>query len=451
MLSTPQSRDIYTIGRLNSEVRSVLDGSFPLLWVSGEISNLSTPRSGHIYLSLKDSHAQVRCALFRNKRQLLRFQPQNGDQVVVRAKIGFYEPRGDFQLIIEHMELAGDGDGQLAFEALKKKLDGEGLFSTENKQALPSHPKRIGIISSASGAAVHDVLKVLKTRAPSIPVVIYPCLVQGKDAPESIQQALVLAEKRAECDVLLLTRGGGSSEDLEAFNNESLARQIAKSDIPIISAIGHEIDFTISDFVADRRAPTPSAAAELVSPDTQNLLGHLNNQHSRIKSIALNLLQNKSSRFKNLQHRLSRLSPEAQLHQQQQRLDELEIKLNRQIQLKIETSKNKQAVIFDKLRMQTPSSKVNQAREQLISSRARLTNIWKAQLQLKQQHISALARQLNTVSPLSTLERGYAIVRKPGSKEIIHDCSSLIAGDKIEALIHQGTVVATVDKIVAEK
>lgn len=262
------NRDVYSISRLNAEARAVLDGSFPLLWVEGEISNLVAARSGHLYFSLKDAHAQVRCALFRGKRQLLRFNPANGDLVLARVRVSFYEPRGEFQLTIESLEPAGAGDAQRAFEELKRRLDAEGLFDSTRKRTLPTHPRRIGVITSPSGAAIRDVLHVLRRRAPQIAVTIIPALVQGRDAAADLHAALQTAIARNDCDVLLLTRGGGSIEDLAAFNDEQLARAIAASPIPVVSAVGHEIDFTIADFVADRRAPTPSAAAELLSPDS---------------------------------------------------------------------------------------------------------------------------------------------------------------------------------------
>ena len=293
--SNNSSRDIYSVSRLNAEIRAVLEGSFPLLWVEGEISNLSTPRSGHSYFSLKDSHAQVRCALFRGKRLLLRFQPNDGDQVLIRARISLYEARGDFQLIVEHMESAGAGALQRAFDELKAKLDKEGLFDTSRKKALPAYPRRIGIITSATGAAVRDILQVLQRRFPALPVLIYPVPVQGQNASREISHALKLADQRQDCDLLILARGGGSLEDLAAFNDENLARTIAALETPIISAVGHEIDFTIADFVADRRAPTPSAAAELATIDQQVLLDSLQQQRKRLlRSIRQQLHQEKT-------------------------------------------------------------------------------------------------------------------------------------------------------------
>ncbi|MCW8848051.1 MAG: exodeoxyribonuclease VII large subunit, partial [Sedimenticola sp.] len=316
-------RDIYSVSRLNSEVRSVLEGSFPLLWVEGEISNLARPASGHIYFSLKDAQAQVRCAMFRMKRQHLRFQPENGLKVLIRARVGLYEGRGEFQLIAEHMEPAGEGDLRQAFDQLKQKLQTEGLFDTAQKRALPILPKRIGIITSPTGAAVQDVLTVLQRRFPAIPLLIFPVVVQGDEAAQSIINALKLAEKRQDCDLLILTRGGGSLEDLMAFNDEGVARTIHQLTIPLISAVGHEIDFTIADFVADQRAPTPSVAAELATPDSQELLDKLNMLQRRVTLGVTRKVKRLTELQQNLNQRLRRSHPGVRLQQQQQYLDEL--------------------------------------------------------------------------------------------------------------------------------
>ena len=328
-LHDPAGRDVFSISRLNAEVRSVLEGSFPLLWVEGEISNLAAPRSGHLYFSLKDAHAQVRCALFRAKRQLLRVEPANGDQVLVRARVAFYEPRGDFQLIIEHLEPAGAGSAQREFEALKKRLQAEGLFDAERKRPLPGFPRRLGVITSPSGAAIRDVLKVLRRRAPQLAVTIFPAQVQGKGAADDLLAALNAALQRADCDLLLLTRGGGSLEDLAAFNDERLARAIAAAGIPVVSAVGHEIDFTISDFVADRRAPTPSAAAELISPDTQALVRAVGKFSQRLGKTLRRRLQLDRMRLNGLEGRLRRAAPAVRLQQQQQLVDRLDLRLTR--------------------------------------------------------------------------------------------------------------------------
>ncbi len=267
-MSSLTNQNIFTVSRLNSEVRLLLENEMGIVWLIGEISNFSAPVSGHWYLTLKDSRAQVKCAMFRGNNRRVNFKPQNGNQVLVKARLSLYEPRGDYQLIIESMQPEGDGRLQQQFEELKMKLAGEGLFAQTAKKPLPEHPKRVGIITSKTGAALFDILDVLKRRDPSLPVVIYPTMVQGEEASIQIAQAIGCANSRNECDVLIVGRGGGSLEDLWCFNNEIVARTIAASQIPIISAVGHEVDVTIADFVADMRAPTPSAAAELVSEIT---------------------------------------------------------------------------------------------------------------------------------------------------------------------------------------
>ncbi|MCH9670542.1 MAG: exodeoxyribonuclease VII large subunit, partial [Gammaproteobacteria bacterium] len=276
-------RDVYTVTRLNTEARAVLEATFPAIWIEGELSNFAHPRSGHMYFSLKDEQAQVRCAMFRQNNRQLDFKPQDGSQVLARGRVGLYRDRGDFQLVIEYMELAGDGALRRAFEALKQRLSAEGLFADERKQALPSLPSRVGVVTSATGAALRDVLNVLARRFPGLPVVIYPTLVQGEAASRAIATAIETADQRGECDVLLLVRGGGSLEDLWAFNEETTARAIAQCTIPIVAGVGHETDFTIADLVADHRAPTPSAAAELISPDQYEL-------HERLDALDARLL-----------------------------------------------------------------------------------------------------------------------------------------------------------------
>jgi len=266
-METAANRDIYSVSRLNREVRVLLERGFASLWLEAEISNLAKPSSGHWYFSLKDATAQVRCCMFRQRNMMCAFAPRDGQKVLVRARIGLYEPRGEYQLVVDHMEDSGQGALKRQFEELSAKLAAEGLFAPERKRALPMIPKRIGVITSPSGAAIRDILHVLARRFAAVPVLIYPVAVQGAAAAAEIAAAVRLAGRRAECDVLILARGGGSLEDLWAFNDEALARAIVASPIPIISGIGHEIDFTIADFAADVRAPTPSAAAEIAVPD----------------------------------------------------------------------------------------------------------------------------------------------------------------------------------------
>ena len=444
--ATPQ-RDIYSVSRLNSEARAVLEGSFPLLWVEGEISNLSTPRSGHLYFSLKDEHAQVRCALFRGKRQLLRRQPANGDQVLVRARIGFYEPRGDFQLLIEHLEPAGAGSAQLQFEALKQKLQAEGLFDAARKSDLPPFPHHIGVITSPSGAAIRDVLEVLHQRAPHIRVTIFPAQVQGTSAPEALIEALRLALERADCDVLLLTRGGGSIEDLAAFNDEVLARTITAADIPIVSAVGHEIDFTIADFVADRRAPTPSAAAELISPDAKTLNAAITGHRDRMARALNRGLRHQRQQLKHLHGRLDRASPINRIRQLQQRLDDLDNRCQRNLRQRLYSAEQRLTVLSRRLQSQQVGRRLIQDRQRLARLPERLLKAWGHSQHKRGAELAALARALNAVSPLATLQRGYAVLRADDRRRVISSVEQVNSGDHVEALLYDGSLDLTVDTV----
>lgn len=443
------NRDIFTISRLNNEVRAVLEGSFPLLWVEGEISNLATPRSGHLYFSLKDAHAQVRCALFKSKRQLLRFAPSNGDQVLARARIGFYEPRGDFQLIIEHLEPAGAGSAQREFEALKAKLQAEGLFDSERKRDLPAFPRCLGVITSPSGAAIRDVLNVIRRRAPHLRVIVYPAQVQGQSAPGELHDALQLALARAECDVLLLTRGGGSIEDLAAFNDERLARAIVAADIPIVSAVGHEIDVTISDFVADRRAPTPSAAAELISPDTDALQLTIDKQRRRIIGALRRHLQADRRHLDILSGRLSRAAPANRLRQQQQRLDSLDLRLSRAMRSQLARKAKDVDLLSRQLLSHSPTRRLQLLNEHFQPLAERLQQAWRHSYTNRRTALLATTRQLNAVSPLATMQRGFAVLRKD-DKSVVSHVEQVEIGDAVEALLADGRLNLQVERISSE-
>ena len=434
------TRDVYTVSRLNAEARAVLEGSFPPLWVEGEISNLAAPRSGHLYFSLKDAHAQVRCALFRAKRQLLRFEPGNGVQVVARVRISFYEPRGEFQLIVEHLEPAGAGSAQRAFEALKQRLHAEGLFDASRKLDLPRFPRRLGVITSPSGAAIRDVLNVLRRRAPQLAVTIFPAQVQGTGAAEELRQALAIALQRGDCDVLLLTRGGGSIEDLAAFNDEGLARAIAAADIPIVSAVGHEIDFTISDFVADRRAPTPSAAAELISPDAPALLQTLSRQQQRLERALCRQLDHDRQQMARLTGRLQRAAPANRLRQQQQRLDGLDLRLARSMRVTLGRCGNDIEVLGQRLHRQTPTHRLRILRQRFANLPARLSAAWGLGRRQRAERLAARVRQLHAVSPLATMQRGYAVLRRGESGKVVTGVSQVASGDRLEALLADGSL-----------
>src|ERR1700678_949498 len=329
-------RDIYSVSRLNREVRVLLERGFGSLWLEAEISNFARPSSGHWYFSLKDAAAQVRCAMFRQRNMLCAFTARDGQKVLVRARIGLYEPRGEFQLIVDHLEDAGLGALQRQFEELRARLAAEGLFSAERKRRLPALPKRIGVITSPTGAAVRDILHVLARRFPAVRVLIYPVAVQGAQAAAEIVAALKTAAARNECDVLILARGGGSLEDLWAFNDEKLARAIVASPIPVVSGVGHEIDFTIADFAADMRAPPPSAAAELVVPDAGEWLAALASLAARLARGARRRLGEGRERLRRLERRAALVSPAARCAQQTQRLDELEQRLRRAMRRRLQ-------------------------------------------------------------------------------------------------------------------
>ena len=441
---TTAGRDIFSVSRLTSEVRAVLEGSFPLLWVEGEISNLSAPRSGHLYFTLKDAHAQVRCALFKNRRQLLREPPRDGQQVLVRARISLYEARGDFQMIIEHLEPAGDGALRRAYEQLKARLDAEGLFAPGRKLPLPAMPRRVGVVTSPSGAALRDILQVLARRAPYLPVRIYPALVQGPDAPSDLRAALAQAARDDACDLLILARGGGALEDLVAFNDEALARDIAALRVPLISAVGHEIDFTIADFVADRRAPTPSAAAELAAPAFDELLARVTRQEARLARAIRQALERGRAALRAATQRHRLLHPERWLQQQSQRNDELELRLRRALRQRLISASLRLEALRRRLRSHSPRQRLRRDRLRLDTARRRLDLAVKHDVRGGRARLQGVARNLSAVSSLATLARGYAIARRPTTKEVLRDAAQVSSGESIEVLLGQGSLVCEV-------
>lgn len=443
MTDTPQ-RDIWTISRLTAELRAVLQQSFPLLWVGGEISGLATPRSGHLYFNLKDSGSQIRCALFRNKRNLLRFQPKDGDQVLARARISCYEPRGEVQLIIEHLEPAGAGALQQAFEALKARLAAEGLFDNERKQALPAFPRRLGLVTSASGAALHDVLHVLARRFPALPVRIYPVPVQGAGAAVEIAETLRLADQRGDCDLLLLTRGGGSPEDLAQFNDEQLARTIAALKTPIVAAIGHEVDFTIAEFVADRRAPTPSAAAELVSPDSDTMKERVRMLARRLAKQQSHTVRQAVQRLADLSRRLQLQHPASRLLQRQQRLDEIASRLESATGQRLRQASQRSGMLRARLAARSPALALTARRERLAQVQNRLERGIRQSLKYRRDHLAGSGHQLHLVSPLNTLARGYAIVQADEANTVIRDSRQLRIGQTVRVRLADGRFTAAV-------
>ena len=446
-MSRADAHEVYSVSRLNQEVRGLLEQAFPLIWVEGEISNLAQPRSGHVYFTLKDAEAQVRCALFRNRALRLRFSPENGARVRIRARIGLYAPRGEYQLIAEHMEPAGDGDLQQAFEALKSRLGAEGLFETARKRPLPALPRRLGIVTSPTGAAIRDILSVLSRRFPALPVLIYPVAVQGAAAAQDIATTLALANQRRDVDVLVVSRGGGSLEDLQAFNEEAVARAIAASVIPVVSAVGHEVDITIADLVADHRAPTPSAAAEQLSPDGAALGQTFHQLRRRLVEGHRRLRDQRRERLDRVTRRLEAQHPGRRLQERSQRLDELELRLTRALRQRLDARALGVTNLAQRLRTASPGRAITQYRSHCETLTTRLATAMRAGFTQRRGRLQENARALEAVSPLATLERGYAIVRHGEDGRILQDAGELTVGDSIAARLGQGTLDATVTSI----
>lgn len=442
---TTTEREIFSVSQLNRQARQLLETHLPLLWVEGELSNVSTPSSGHWYFTLKDEQAQVRCCMFRNRNMLVRFKPQQGQHVLLRARVSLYEGRGDYQIIAEHMEEAGSGALQRAFDELKHKLSQEGLFNEAHKKALPPLPKHIGVITSPTGAAIRDVLSVLERRFPGIPVTVIPVAVQGKESAPQIIKAIDLANRCGLFDVLLLTRGGGSMEDLWSFNEESVARAIFNSKLPIVCGVGHEVDFTIADFVADLRAPTPSAAAELLVPDGDDWLDKFIGFEVLLEEAMLRRLQQWQKHLRNLRQRLRH--PRERLEQQAQRLDNLELRLKNHIHKLLANYKNQ--LIQLRLRQQAhhPQIRLAQLSERIKNAQTRLHTAQYRLIDRKKQALGESVRMLNTLSPLSTLERGYALVTDTQTRKVISDSDQVIPGSEISARLAHGELICRVQSI----
>lgn len=438
------NQNIFTVSRLNAEVRLLLENEMGIVWLVGEISNFSAPVSGHWYLTLKDSRAQVKCAMFRGNNRRVTFKPANGNQVLVKARLSLYEPRGDYQLIIESMQPEGDGRLQQEFEALKMKLAAEGLFAQTNKQPLPEHPKRVGVITSKTGAALYDILDVLKRRDPSLPVVVYPTMVQGEEAAIQIAQAIGRANSRDECDVLIVGRGGGSLEDLWCFNNEILARTIAASQIPIISAVGHEVDVTIADFVADMRAPTPSAAAELVSRDNSHKDQALVTRQHKLASAMRYYLAQQKQQSAQLMHRLERQHPSYQLQRQTQQLDELDMRLQRAMQRFITTRQQAVERKHHRLQLNSPVKRLAEQKSKLDRVEQKLLDAMDRKLLTMRHQLAIAAEKLDTVSPLATLKRGYSITQTEQG-QVVTKAKDVKTGDTLVTRLSDGELRSTVN------
>jgi len=418
MAITDSIQGVYTVSRLNKEIRSVLEKGFASLMLSGEISNFIAPASGHWYFTLKDDRAQVKAAMWRGNNRNQTFRPSNGTQVTVRARVSLYEPRGDYQLIVEHMAPAGEGQLKAQFDELKMRLAAQGLFSSAYKKTLPATINKVGVITSATGAAIKDILTVLKRRAPQLEVIIYPAMVQGKEAHKQLIEKIHLANQRNEVDVLILGRGGGSLEDLWCFNHEQLAHAIFDSQLPIVSAVGHEIDTTISDYVADIRAPTPSAAAELISPNSVELHNIVQQKIAALISAFRHNVAAQRSQAVHLQHRLNLCHPRNQLSQQAQRLDELSLSLQQAMRNRLHNHERIVNNLRPRLMQNSPDRKLTDAKHQLAELKSRLSQQIHQQLSESNNSLALQASRLESVSPLSVLARGYSITKSEQGKVI---------------------------------
>ena len=480
--------NIFTVTQLNYSVRHLLEVELGQVWLIGEISNFSQPVSGHWYLTLKDENAQVRCAMFKMKNLRVNFRPQNGMQVLVRASVSLYEPRGDYQLIIKSMQMAGDGLLQQQFEALKMKLAVQGFFAQEHKKPIPKFVKQVGIITSPSGAALQDILHILNRRDPSLQIVIYPTLVQGKEATQDIIDTIKLANQRKECDVLIVGRGGGSLEDLWCFNEEAVAYAIYQSELPIISAVGHETDVTIADFVADLRAPTPSAAAELVSRDQQEMVRQLQHHLNTVNLAFDRLWVEKLSRFQYLNLRLNAQSPAKQLELLHFKLTQIFDRLQGRLEQSLKLKEQKIAQLFLRVQAKHPSRQLEMKKlhltqqetrlckqiEQLFNAKRqqfyfakqrldnsalphnisrqnqnlqqlshRLTYSIEKQFTKQQQGFHALCTKLDGLSPLKILGRGYSITQND-QQHVIINTKQIAKGDRITTQLADGQILSEV-------
>lgn len=437
---------VLSVSQLNRLARSLLEDNFPAVLVEGEISNLSIPASGHWYLTLKDDKAQLRCAMFRNRNMFVRLRPKDGMRVLVKGRLSLYEGRGDYQLLIDVLEETGAGALRQAFERLKALLQQEGLFDSARKRALPALPNHVAVLTSPTGAVVRDIISVLKRRFPGLPLTVVPVPVQGQQAAAELIRALTLVNARQGCladvDVIVLARGGGSLEDLWSFNDEGLARAIASSALPVVSAVGHETDFTIADFVADVRAPTPSAAAELLSPDQQDLLQQFSQYAVLLQGSIRRKLQRSTLQLAGLRRRLRH--PGRRLQEQAQRLDELEARARRAIQARLQAGRQRTALLKSQLLRNSPHLLLAQKRQDNQHLARRLHLAMTRRLQQAQMDLARHGHALHTISPLATLARGYSITTTPDGK-VLTSYRQVGAGATIRTRLDDGVLLSKVD------
>lgn len=447
-MPSPKNQIIWTVSALNHEVKTLLERGIASLWLEGEVSNLSKPASGHWYFSLKDQRAQIRVAMFKSKNNRIAFAPNNGQHILIRATVSLYEARGEFQVIAEQMEEAGAGKLMREFEALKAKLKTEGLFETTFKQAIPRYPHKIGLITSPTGAAIRDALSVLKRRCPATEVIIYPCVVQGAQAAKSLSQTLENALIRNECDVLLMIRGGGSIEDMWCFNDENLAHLIYQSSIPIITGIGHEIDFTIADFVADFRAATPSVAAESAAMDNNELKQQLDFISSQLSSTMNSKLSQVNNKLLHIQQQLIALHPKHAIDTFLYRLSLLKMQLSQNVQQSLNDKQQMTYQLQQCFKNLTPKHAIDRLSIKTDALKTSLSRLILLQQQNTQQRFILLTQKLDALSPLKTLSRGYAAVSLQQTP--IRSVKQTQLNDDINIRLKDGKIKAKINSIEAD-
>ncbi|HHJ13235.1 MAG TPA: exodeoxyribonuclease VII large subunit [Gammaproteobacteria bacterium] len=443
MPAAPANEAIWSVSALNFEIRTLLEQGVGRIWLEGEISNFAAPASGHWYFTLKDERAQLRAAMFRNRNGRVGFRPRNGQQVLIRAQVTLYEARGEFQLVVEHLEEAGIGRLMRDYEALKKRLSDEGLFDESRKKPVPAAALRIGIVTSPSGAAIRDALSVIRRRSPMSRVILYPVPVQGEQAAGPIARAIQVANQRRECDVLLLIRGGGSLEDLWCFNDEKLARVIADSKLPIVSGVGHEIDFTIADFAADLRAPTPSVAAETVTADQYELMSRIDRLQARLAQLQREQLKQNSQRISQLIQRLRAQHPERQLLSMRRQLRFAASSLVQAMKGRLQQQHSRQTLLRQRLHHQHPGRQIQYCRQRVEQWIHRQDQQIHRLLEHKRQQLQLQARSLDDLSPLKTLGRGFAAIEKQG--RLVHSAQDLETGDSVSLRFSDGQRRARID------
>ncbi|MCG8563643.1 MAG: exodeoxyribonuclease VII large subunit [Desulfobacterales bacterium] len=429
------------MSHLTREIKTLLEERFPFIWITGEISNFAVPASGHSYFSLKDSNAVINCAMFKHQRRNLKFQPENGMKIMGMARLSLYEPRGSYQLIFEHMEPEGAGALQVAFEQLKQKLSSQGLFDAARKKKLPQLPRKISIITSGTGAAVRDIIHIAQRRAPYCHLEIIPVKVQGHGAAQEIVNAIELANQHSGSDLIILARGGGSLEDLEAFNSEPLAMAISKSVIPMVTGVGHETDFTIADFVADLRAPTPSGAAEIALPDSTELTRRIGQLKLRLDNAMDRELNHLNQRVDDLQGRLK--SPEQFISMQKEQVKNLAYRLSRSTQAKYMAGSDKLDWLKRGLKAQAPQTDADKIKHYL----AQLSMHMDHRINVLKERVTHVQNNLDALNPSAILDRGYSMVRALPDQKLISQSGQVEIDDRVEIILSKGRLETRVEKI----